>query len=318
MSQTSHFSILPSDILQYLSASLDASIKVNDEPLRILRLPHPRTALPSLFLPLEYLPSSSSHHTSTILEIQSVSPPDERSWILGEDVIADGKLLTMTSIDPAFLLIPILQALEQGNEAAGQFRPADDLLDEAAKRLAGSDETQAQDLSDFCALKCSHKALPRICDFKEISSDITVYRYSLSKTLEYMRSKVAHLQKSTALENSLTITRILAKDGLMEDGKDELLQLGRIRACCDLISQYLDPITYEKLLNSYDLSKLQKYVDANKAEAVAKAVVAAPKTKSTATNDKKRKPAKPSRGVGELKKVNTTGMAKLSSFFSKA
>lgn len=66
----------------------------------MLRLPHPRTGenisrlfqlneihssmpgLPSLFLP------SESENASTVLEIQAVSPPDERSWMTGEEIVA--------------------------------------------------------------------------------------------------------------------------------------------------------------------------------------------------------------------------------------
>jgi ribonuclease H2 subunit B len=60
-------------------------------------------------------------------------------------------------------------------------------------------------------------------------------------------------------------------------------------------------------------------LDANKTEAIASAIASAPpKEKVKASADKKRKSAKASVGVEKLKKVNTTGMAKLSSFFSKA
>lgn len=50
-----------------------------------------------------------------------------------------------------------------------------------------------------------------------------MYRYSQAKVNEYMRKKVAHLSGSKALEESRTITRNLAKEGLMEDGQEELL-----------------------------------------------------------------------------------------------
>lgn len=41
----------------------------------------------SMFLPLEWLGQSSSQPSSTLLEIQAVCPPDERSWILGEEIV---------------------------------------------------------------------------------------------------------------------------------------------------------------------------------------------------------------------------------------
>lgn len=56
----------------------------------------------------------------------------------------------------------------------------------------------------------------------DISADIVVYRFSPSKSNEYLRKKVAHLETCTAFE-SRTIVRELAKDGLMEDGREDLL-----------------------------------------------------------------------------------------------
>lgn len=39
-----------------------------------------------------------------------------------------------------------------------------------------------------------------------------------------MRAKVARLEKSIALDASRTMIRSLAKDGLMEDGREDLLR----------------------------------------------------------------------------------------------
>ena len=50
-----------------------------------------------------------------------------------------------------------------------------------------------------------------------------VYRFSLSKTNEYLHRKVAHLETCAAFE-SRTIVRELAKDGLMEDGREDILR----------------------------------------------------------------------------------------------
>lgn len=96
-----------------------------------------------------------------------------------------------------------------------------------------------QDILDFFSLSCTTEALTRLCDVKglqrslcpsniaenltEISSEIAVYRYSQGKFIDYLRTKVAHLQKCSAFDQSQTLTRNLAKEGLMEDGKEELL-----------------------------------------------------------------------------------------------
>ena len=82
----------------------------------------------SLFLPIEGLPGALE--SGGILEVQAISPPDERCWILNEEVISgtivlkhvflslifmpDGKMLVMTPIDPAFLLLPLINIPEVG------------------------------------------------------------------------------------------------------------------------------------------------------------------------------------------------------------
>ncbi|CAA7261686.1 unnamed protein product [Cyclocybe aegerita] len=340
----SRFAILPSDIIQYLSLSLNDTSTITPEfhnsthePLQILRLPHPRTGLPSLFLPLEHLQSRSSVDFSDagVLEIQAVCPPDERSWIVGEEVVADGKMLTMIPIDPAFLLLPILQTTQPLDGSSVQFRTLDDLFEEGTKKFETSLQERGkttaprtQDIHRLCSLECTRKALSRLCEVKEISPEIIVYRYSPAKFLKYLRAKVAYLESSVVLDKSQTVIRNLAKEGLMDDGREDLLRLGRTQACCDLLSQYLPPETYATLLASYDFSSLQKLIQANRDEALTAAAVAAPPAKgkgskvdikvATATNGKKRKATKASQGVEKLKRVNTTGMAKLSSFFAKS
>lgn len=66
---------------------------------------------------------------------------------------------------------------------------------------------------------------------------------------------------------------------------------------------------------------LQTQLNINKEEAMANAVSSASKLQTKGQKvapDKKRKAPKPSFGVEKLKKANTTGMPKLSSFFNKA
>ena len=60
--------------------------------------------------------------------------------------------------------------------------------------------------------------------YPEITEDIVVYRLSLQKIVEYLRLKVARLANAEVLEISRTLIRGLAKDGLMEGGKENLLR----------------------------------------------------------------------------------------------
>ena len=193
--------------------------------------------------------------------------------------------------------------------------------------------------------------------FPDITADITVYRYSEEKLVEYLRGKVSRLSKQQVSEKSRTVTRRLAKDGLMDDGKERLLErklsnmttrtlpervvVGRIKAACDLVSQYLPPDTYKSLKASYEyvlfptfghgsfaygplsFSPLDEYLKALEDEMAAMAVVNAPASKPKKANgdeqDGKKRKIKPkgSQGTEKLKKANLNGMSKISSFFQK-
>lgn len=318
-----HVGILPTDVLDALLAKLNET----DAPqnLRVLRLPHPRTGLPSLFLPYMNRDGKSS-----IAEVQMVAPPNERSWFLTEgQVIQDGKLLLMTPVDPAFLLLPILQVLAPTNDQPGTFRPMDDIFEEAIEKLSQTTRSNKdpaaclckEDLLYFVSLDCARKAMARTCETKQITDELAVYRYSPDIVVESLKKKVTRLNSQSIFEASRTLTRGLAKDGLMDDGKDHLLELGRLKAACDLVSHYVPEHLQKRLLASYDFTALDTHLKSLNDEAAALAAADMNKmelkeSKSSATEKaagKKRKTA--STGVEKLKKVNTKGMAKLSTFF---
>ncbi|TFK54172.1 hypothetical protein OE88DRAFT_1675650 [Heliocybe sulcata] len=327
----SHISVLPSEFLDALSAQLGST-----HGQQLLRLPHPRTGVPSLFLPYPQQLNGSAA-TWSILEVQAVSPPNERSWFLGEgQVIEDGKLLMMTPIDPSFLLIPLLRAIQPADGSPGTFRPLEDLFEEALPKLLELAEENAspkdpsaslarRDLELFTSLECVKKAMKNVCEVKEITPEIVVYRYSQAQLLEYLRKKVARLSQPQVFESSRTLIRGLAKDGLMEDGKEHLLPSARTRAACDLLSQYLPQDIHFALIASYDLTSLDAHLKQilDELAALSAASLAASDTKANKakakedSGDKKRKNQKASHGVEKLKKANTKGMAKLSTFFHK-
>ncbi|TCD71262.1 hypothetical protein EIP91_011740 [Steccherinum ochraceum] len=212
------------------------------------------------------------------------------------------------------------------------FRPLDDILDEVKAKVLHlkADATDhenvvsANDLIHFFSLGCTKKAMRHVCEVKDISPEITVYRYSFVRLLEYLKTKVARLHDPKTFDISRTMIRNLAKDGLMEDGKEELLEAGRRKAACELLSQYLPKDTFAELLASYDFVALDAYHNELKqqyasAAAATMSAVEAKESKSGASEGaKKRKvAAKGSHGVEKLKKANTKGMAKLSSFFQK-
>ena len=96
-----------------------------------------------------------------------------------------------------------------------------------------------------------------------------MYRLSSEKIIEYLRLKVDRLSVPETVEVSRTMVRNLAKDGLMEDGKEQLLKresmsvrctssveititVGRVRAACDLVAQYISPSIRASLTASYE------------------------------------------------------------------
>ncbi|RDX55099.1 hypothetical protein OH76DRAFT_1397456 [Lentinus brumalis] len=328
-----HVGVLPADLLQTICGQLGGTGAKEDGSeggLRFLRLPHPRTGILSLFLP-SVIPQEGK---SSLLEVQAVSPPNKRSWFMSNEVVEDGKLLVMTPIDPAFLLIPILRTTLPAS-GLGNFRPPEDLIEDAASKLASSTASggndsgpviSSEDILALSNLECVQAAMRRVCEYKDITPEITVYRYSPERVQSYLRSKVARLSHPDVSEFSRTLTRSLAKDGLLEDGKEELLKAGRLRRACDLVSQYLPRDVYAQLLSSYDFAALDAYMKVLKEESMALAAVnmnavEARESKDMADgkaagNDKKRK-GRGSMGVEKLKKANIKGMSQLSTFFQK-
>jgi ribonuclease H2 subunit B len=107
----------------------------------------------------------------------------------------------MTPIDPAFLLIPILQTIKpvsnelelrtlqnyayaspQNDGSAGLFQPLDDILDEAMPKIIRavdgrtSDDTfpsvSQEDVLFLTRCDCVINALKRICDFQSASAAV--------------------------------------------------------------------------------------------------------------------------------------------------
>ncbi|PIL36183.1 hypothetical protein GSI_01843 [Ganoderma sinense ZZ0214-1] len=251
----------------------------------------------------------------------------------------------MTPVDPVFLLIPLLRVtqpvilsllvhtpcaefLEQ-TTGSGNFLPPEDLIEDAAsKLLSGNSQPilSPDDVQHLSSLRCVQAAMRHVCDYKEITAEVVVYRYSAERVQTYLRTKAARLSQKDVSELSRTLTRGFAKDGLMEDGREDILNAARLRAACDLVSHYLARDIYESLLSSYDFAALDIHMKILKDEAMAVAAAKMnaieakesgdSKETNDQTNDKKRKPRN-SAGVEKLKKANTKGMAKLSTFFQQ-
>ena len=142
----------------------------------------------------------------------------------------------MTPVDPAFLLIPLLEAAK-----STVFRTPDDIFEQMSQSLTvpddesiANDSAQAKSVACLADLRCTQTGLRRVCEAKDIGGDTIVYRYSKEKAVQYLRRKIDRLSKAQEVEKSRTIIRILAKDGLMDDGKESLLERESFAgsACC--------------------------------------------------------------------------------------
>ncbi|KAG8893985.1 hypothetical protein FRC01_013235 [Tulasnella sp. 417] len=224
---TTHICVAPSDVVGRMSV---ASTSPDAPGQRFLRLPHPRTSVPSLFLASEQPEASSSKTASTtILEVQSISPDASRSWFTEDDqVLGDGKLLVFTPVDPLFLLLPIMSAVAPPNKATtAQFRPLEDIFEDAASKITkasteeDSDRVSTDDILFLGRLGCVLEAMKRICEVKEITEDITVYRFSQATLLSELQAKVTRLSDAASYVSFRSLARGLAKDGLGPEAGEE-------------------------------------------------------------------------------------------------
>lgn len=132
------------------------------------------------------------------------------------------------------------------------FRPMDDIFDDAVAALTNQDgkdtptdlRLSRHDLVKFTSMKCVVAAMKYLCEVKgirispprvvkhrlcgaiEIAPDISVYRFSTQVLVDYLRKKVTKLVGASEFRESLSVIRLLARDGLMEDGKETLLEGG--------------------------------------------------------------------------------------------
>lgn len=268
--------------------------------------------------------------------MQTVSPDAKRSWFLGQsEVISDGKLILMTPVDPAFLLFPIMQAAFPTGTASN-FRTLEDIFELASTKLREKIESQAftndepfqlsdRDLHTLSRLRCVEESMRRICDFKDVTPEITVFRFSEDKYAKYLVKKARRLGESNVLLKCETLVRGLAKNDLMDDNKEALLRAGLCKVSCELVSQYIPPEIFKELLANFDFAALDAHIQELDRSSLALSIQESGKDSKKSqvqqteesSGSKRKAAAQGSKGVDKLKKANIKGMAKLSTFFQK-
>ncbi|KAG9098567.1 hypothetical protein FRC06_006213 [Ceratobasidium sp. 370] len=288
-------------------------------PTHIAVLP---AGLTALFLP----------HGPTILELHAIAPDAPRSWFVGQSVVSDGKLVLMTPIDPAFLLIPLLRKLIENASRASSY----DLIEEF---MAQHPETK--DMSRFFRIGSVRRALRQLCDTKDIAPDVTVQRPSNERILAFLKRRVERLaaaqepQESPTLAapNFPTLHRQHLRLGLSLDELGPLacptaqpIRAGaRIKIACEVLGTWVEEGLMDEVLKAYDISAYTAHAEARAAQARAELAAATAraevaevgKAKGKNTGEKRKATGQGTRGVEKLKKVNTKGMAALTTFFGK-
>ncbi|GAA95107.1 uncharacterized protein L969DRAFT_89337 [Mixia osmundae IAM 14324] len=317
---------------------------------RLVRLPHPSTGGPALFLLYKTAAGDG------ILELQAIKPDEheKRSWFVGkETVCSDGRLLLFTPIDAVYLLVRVLEAAQSTNKS---FLPLGDIFGSAADHL-GFTGKEAEDFvlqsSDIAALEhltCVQGALEKLCDARDLGGELKAYRLSERRLCDYLAARVEMIARSPAFATCGALVSGLSKAGIHTsedclggptDISDIVKQQAREQIAIQLLSQYLSPehqtllrdrykheelaqhlerdsITAELLTHMPGLRKPLAHENSNPSEGLPDGP-AFHKTSSGAGLAAAKKKAKPlvSSGVARLAKVNTSRVHKLSSFFTK-
>ncbi|WOO82953.1 uncharacterized protein LOC62_04G006433 [Vanrija pseudolonga] len=287
-----------------------------------LRLPHPRTGQPQLYVP---------HADGSLSEVSKVSGAHGRTWFIG-DTIAPGSMLVHQPVDALFLAIPIALDLIPSAKAPAPFQPLPDLLATASSSSAfalkpafspsAAVEAYNADVQRLVGLKAFRRAFKACCDKRSVAAPPspppeggesktkgqTYYRPSIDAIVRVLRRKVDLLASPEQFGKFDHLLRGLGRDGLLVAGVDEgLVQAARNRAAIEHVAQYLPSTLLPSLTATYDFTALEEH-DANRAAAAAAAAAPVVNEKKEKGGVKRKAPVKEtSRGVEALKKVNTTG-----------
>ncbi|ORY26709.1 ribonuclease H2, subunit B [Naematelia encephala] len=307
---------------------------------KYLRLPHPRTGNPQLYLP----------HGNAILEVQKISGAKRRTWFVGDEKIDAGTILVHYPIDPLFLVIPIILALSTQSGSNTSFQPLSDLVSTASALPAfaldppftnltkGVDYKVGwnDDISYLLSLKTVRRVFKLCCERKAIPSappspppenggvllpptkGQVYFRPSVELVLRHLKAKMEWMSEESQWYRFDHLVRSLARDGLgVPSANPDLVKSARLKATLEHISHHLPSTITTSLASSYDFTHLQTHLANLSAAAMAASMppTNSNRNKDAAAKGTKRKAPAASRGVEQLKKVNTASMAKLTNFF---
>ena len=139
------------------------SAMLRGEEARVVSLRHPRTREAASFL--------LDPATGALAELLAFQE-DHRAWFLGQQVVADGRLLLATPVSPLLLALPYLVA-------ADRLVPFDQLLEDEDFPLAST-------------LLAEAKGLEAVAESKG-AADLNVWKYSEERAVAWLEGRVGRV-----------------------------------------------------------------------------------------------------------------------------
>jgi len=175
----------------------------------VVRLRHPRTRKPASFLH-----NPESGHLCELLAFGE----EHRSWLIGERLVADGRVFLATPVHPVLLVLPYLYEAER-------LVPLDQLLEEA--------ELPSTDI-----VLSSTKGLEVVAESKG-AADLNVWKFDKEKALSWLEERVARVTK-VLQRQAIDLTQGAVSSNFRLAGPEQTYDDYRLCAL-GLVSEYLLP-----------------------------------------------------------------------------
>jgi len=184
------------------------STMLGGEEARVVSLRHPRTREAASFL-LE--PATGA--LAELLAFQE----EHRAWFLGQQVVADGRLLLATPVSPLLLVLPYLVAAER-------LVPLDQLLED-------------QDFPLAATLLAETKGLEAVAERKG-AADLNVWKYSEERAAVWLEGRVGRVAKVLE-EQAIDLTQGAVSHNYRQAGAAQPQTEDYLRCALGIVSEYL-------------------------------------------------------------------------------
>lgn len=268
----------------------------HENSLSLCKLRHPKSESAALYL--------ICRGGETISEVVRFTPPFG-SWLIGNTVQKDGSIIVTTPVDPVFLILPYL--INAGK--SGKFMTLDQIvLDE-----------EFPDCGKLLTCACL-ASLDQVADMRD-TDDIRAYRYSVDKTLAWLRLKADNVAEALK-KNDVQVNEFTAQSAMFVRSKKEPSEGDDacIKYACGLISDYL-PLELAASLRIYlgikETIKPEQVEPPNKKAKLTTDDITPSEDYSTNGKDLKKDNSKGKQTVAQkrLSKIDKSGMKSISSFF---